>query len=386
MSRFFIPVFLIIMFLMSCGDDGSSARSYEQAFETSSSLRDDNKSSSVDNSSSSQTIDKSSSSIKNGTSSSTVEKKNSSSSKVLNESSCSMKNESSSSSVEKENSSGSIKNESSSSSVKTEESSSSKDLDKSSSSIKNESSSSSVEKENSSSSIENESSSSSVKTEESSSSLIDEKSSSSIQSSSSMNSIYDAVNNTLTDLRDNRFYKTVTIGEQIWMAENLNYMPEDTAGTIYSGGTVCGGGSLKSSEDSKKCSIYGRLYTKKIALYKATKSNRQGVCPEGWSIPLKSDWEKLVSFLGDHAAAKLKIADGSWSSVSTNESGFSALIAGTYNYSLKYYTSDSTTAFYHWENNTNPYFFRLYDKSDDASAINYAHGIDMMYSVRCIKD
>ena len=43
MSRFFIPVFLIIMFLMSCGDDGSSARSYEQAFETSSSLRDDNK-------------------------------------------------------------------------------------------------------------------------------------------------------------------------------------------------------------------------------------------------------------------------------------------------------------------------------------------------------
>ena len=341
MSRFFIPVFLIIMFLMSCGDDGSSARSYEQAFETSSSLRDDNKSSSVDNSSSSQTIDKSSSSIKNGTSSSTVEKKNSSSSKVLNESSCSMKNESSSSSVEKENSS---------------------------------------------SSIENESSSSSVKTEESSSSLIDEKSSSSIQSSSSMNSIYDAVNNTLTDLRDNRVYKTVTIGEQIWMAENLNYMPEDTAGTIYSGGTVCGGGSLKSSEDSKKCSIYGRLYTKKIALYKATKSNRQGVCPEGWSIPLKSDWEKLVSFLGDHAAAKLKIADGSWSSVSTNESGFSALIAGTYNYSLKYYTSDSTTAFYHWENNTNPYFFRLYDKSDDASAINYAHGIDMMYSVRCIKD
>jgi uncharacterized protein (TIGR02145 family) len=252
--------------------------------------------------------------------------------------------------------------------------------------MKNESSSSSVEKENSSSSIKNESSSSSVKTEESSSSLIDEKSSSSIQSSSSMNSIYDAVNNTLTDLRDNRVYKTVTIGEQIWMAENLNYMPEDTAGTIYSGGTVCGGGSLKYSEDSKKCSIYGRLYTKKIALYKATKSNRQGVCPEGWSIPLKSDWEKLVSFLGDHAAAKLKIADGSWSSVSTNESGFSALIAGTYNYSLKYYTSDSTTAFYHWENNTNPYFFRLYDKSDDASAINYAHGIDMMYSVRCIKE
>ena len=359
MSRIFAPAFLIALFLVSCGDDGSSASSYEQTFETSSSLNDDNRSSSVEKSSSSvkkvepsssQTIDKSSSSIKNGNSSSLVEKKNSSSSKVLEESSSS------------------AKNESSSSMAKTEESSSSKVLEESSSSTKNESSSSSV------------------KIEESSSSLIDENSSSSIQSSSSMNSIYDAENNTLTDLRDNQVYKTVTIGEQIWMAENLNYMPNDTVGTIYSGETVCGGGVLKSSEDSKKCSTYGRLYTRKIALYKATRSNRQGICPEGWNIPLKSDWETLVSFLGNNAAAKLKKADGSWSSTSTNESGFSALIAGTYSYSVKWYNSDSTTAFYYWEKDTNPYFFRLYDKSDDASSINYAHGINMMYSIRCIKD
>ena len=383
MSRFFIPVFLIIMFLMSCGDDGSSARSYEQAFETSSSLRDDNKSSSVDNSSSSQTIDKSSSSIKNGTSSSTVEKKNSSSSKVLNESSCSMKNESSSSSVEKENSSGSIKNESSSSSVKTEESSSSKDLDKSSSSIKNESSSSSVEKENSSSSIENESSSSSVKTEESSSSLIDEKSSSSIQSSSSMNSIYDAVNNTLTDLRDNRFYKTVTIGEQIWMAENLNYMPEDTAGTIYSGGTVCGGGAQNSKEDSEKCDIFGRLYLRKVALNKTTASNRQGICPDGWSIPKKEDWEKLISHLGENVV--LKIKGDSWESTpGTNESGFSAIPAGNYNNSVIGYDNLSRAYFFYWNSKSDPYFLRIRDEEND---LYYSYGASyMMYSVRCIKD
>ncbi|SHJ46853.1 major paralogous domain-containing protein [Fibrobacter sp. UWP2] len=386
MSRIFAPAFLIALFLVSCGDDGSSASSYEQTFETSSSLNDDNRSSSVEKSSSSvkkvepsssQTIDKSSSSIKNGNSSSLVEKKNSSSSKVLEESSSSAKNESSSSMAKTEESSSSkvleessssAKNESSSSMAKTEESSSSKVLEESSSSTKNESSSSSV------------------KIEESSSSLIDENSSSSIQSSSSMNSIYDAENNTLTDLRDNQVYKTVTIGEQIWMAENLNYMPNDTVGTIYSGETVCGGGVLKSSEDSKKCSTYGRLYTRKIALYKATRSNRQGICPEGWNIPLKSDWETLVSFLGNNAAAKLKKADGSWSSTSTNESGFSALIAGTYSYSVKWYNSDSTTAFYYWEKDTNPYFFRLYDKSDDASSINYAHGINMMYSIRCIKD
>ncbi len=256
-------------------------------------------------------------------------------------------------------SSGEIKETSSSS-----ENKSSSSIGSSSSSEKSESSSGEIKKTSSSSENKSSSSigssSSSVKIEESSSSLIDENSSSSIQSSSSMNSIYDAVNNTLTDLRDNQVYKTVTIGEQIWMAENLNYMPNDTVGTIYSGETVCGGGVLKSSEDSKKCSTYGRLYTRKIALYKATRSNRQGICPEGWNIPLKSDWETLVSFLGNNAAAKLKKADGSWSSTSTNESGFSALIAGTYSYSVKWYNSDSTTAFYYWEKDTNPYFFRLY--------------------------
>ena len=338
MSRFFIPVFLIIMFLMSCGDDGSSARSYEQAFETSSSLRDDNKSSSIENSSNSQTINKSSSSIKNVTSSSTVEKKNSSSSKVLNESSCSMKNESSSSSVEKENSSGSIKNESSSSSVKTEESSSS---------------------------------------------LIDEKSSSSIQSSSSMNSIYDAVNNTLTDLRDNRFYKTVTIGEQIWMAENLNYMPEDTAGTIYSGGTVCGGGAQNSKEDSEKCDIFGRLYLRKVALNKTTASNRQGICPDGWSIPKKEDWEKLISHLGENVV--LKIKGDSWESTpGTNESGFSAIPAGNYNNSVIGYDNLCRAYFFYWNSKSDPYFLRIRDEEND---LYYSYGASyMMYSVRCIKD
>ena len=372
-----ISLLLTFVFLIGCGDEKSSGGNPVVPDEPSSSIiaepessSSKEQSSSIKESSSSKAKSSSSKDNKHAETSSSGKAKSSSS---LARSSSSLKGSSSSAEV---SSSSNEEMESSSSSVKTSSSS-----QKSSSS----SAKSSSSKPKSSSSSAKSSSSSEIVVE-SSSDVIVEESSSSVQSSSSMNSIYDAVNNTLTDLRDNRVYKTVTIGEQIWMAENLNYMPEDTAGTIYSGGTVCGGGSLKSSEDSKKCSIYGRLYTKKIALYKATKSNRQGVCPEGWSIPLKSDWEKLVSFLGDHAAAKLKIADGSWSSVSTNESGFSALIAGTYNYSLKYYTSDSTTAFYHWENNTNPYFFRLYDKSDDASAINYAHGIDMMYSVRCIKD
>ena len=386
MSRFFIPVFLIIMFLMSCGDDGSSASAYEQIFETSSSLNDDNMSSSVDDSlsnstkkvksSSSQTIDKSSGSIKNGNSSSSEEKKNSSSSKVLEESSSSIKNGNSSSSVEKKNSS------------------SSKVLEESSSSIENGNSSSSVGKKASSSSETLDKSSSSIKTEptssselpiESSSSVVVEESSSSVLSSSSMNSIYDAENNTLTDLRDNQVYKTVTIGDQIWMAENLNYMPEDTAGTIYSGATVCGGGELDSQEDSGECSIFGRLYLGSIVFQNTTSSNHQGVCPDGWIVPLKKDFETMISFLGEKPSSKLKKDDGMWSnSEHSNLSGFSAVKAGAFSSSLKKYSFEGNYIFYFEKSSQYTYFFRLLDKQDDIPS--YSYGLKhYMYSVRCLK-
>ena len=198
-----------------------------------------------------------------------------------------------------------------------------------------------------------------------------------------MNSIYDAVNNTLTDLRDNRFYKTVTIGEQIWMAENLNYMPEDTAGTIYSGGTVCGGGAQNSKEDSEKCDIFGRLYLRKVALNKTTASNRQGICPDGWSIPKKEDWEKLISHLGENVV--LKIKGDSWESTpGTNESGFSAIPAGNYNNSVIGYDNLSRAYFFYWNSKSDPYFLRIRDEEND---LYYSYGASyMMYSVRCIKD
>ncbi|WP_158278317.1 MULTISPECIES: FISUMP domain-containing protein [unclassified Fibrobacter] len=196
-------------------------------------------------------------------------------------------------------------------------------------------------------------------------------------------SIYDAENNTLTDLRDNQIYKTVTIGEQIWMAENLNYMPEDTVGTIYSGGTVCGGGAQNSKEDSEKCDIFGRLYLRKVALNKTTASNRQGICPDGWSIPKKEDWEKLISHLGENVV--LKIKGDSWESTpGTNESGFSAIPAGNYNNSVIGYDNLSRAYFFYWNSKSDPYFLRIRDEEND---LYYSYGATyMMYSVRCIKE
>lgn len=242
-----------------------------------------------------------------GGSSSSDGKSSSSSGKV--ESSSSGKSEKSSSS---EGAAGS-----SSSDVVAESSSS----EKSSSSVAGSSSSvksSSSEVPSSSSVVE---SSSSIV--ESSSSLETESSSSITLSSSSetptVKSIYDAENNTLTDLRDNKVYKTVTIGEQIWTAENMNYK--------YKAGSK----SFCYNNSEKYCSLYGRLYTS---------DSKNVICPEKWHLPDSTEWEILFKFTGNQTSV-LK-ADSGWipfgteNTNGTNDYGFSVYATGYKNILDKY--------------------------------------------------
>jgi uncharacterized protein (TIGR02145 family) len=110
----------------------------------------------------------------------------------------------------------------------------------------------------------------------------------------------------LADTRDGRSYKTVKTGNQTWMAENLNY---------DGGNGLCYGG------DEAKCNEYGRLYEWDEA---------QAVCPEGWHLPTRQEWNALAAFVGDSPAGKenLKSTKGWTGGNGTNASGFSALPAG----------------------------------------------------------
>ena len=327
MPKYLILLLLPLLMFVSCGDDDSGKSPVQSEFGESSSGEVNSSSSDKvtepaegESSSSSKKIALSSSTPRKdnkSSSSSSKEKKSSSSSKV--ETSSSKKSSSSSSTPRKDN-------KSSSSSVKNPEPG--EGLSSS------ESSSSGIVTQNSSSSSENpgpiENSSSS---EESSSSLNPVESSSSEMSSSSspaLNSIYDAENNTLTDLRDNHVYKTVTIGTQVWMAQNIDYLPEDTVGTKYGGLTICGGGESGTAIEGD-CSVHGRLYERRVLI--DSKGDGRVVCPDGWKVPSLGDWKILIDFLGGESIAgkKMKLNDNSmWGEnmVHTNESGFSATLTG----------------------------------------------------------
>jgi len=118
-----------------------------------------------------------------------------------------------------------------------------------------------------------------------------------------------------TDPRDNKQYKMVTIGNQTWMAENLNYNAS---------------GSKCYDNDENNCKKYGRLYNWETA---------REACPNGWYLPSKIKWDILVNFAGgkDIAGKKLKATKG-WNyddknartGNGTDEFGFSALPGGAH--------------------------------------------------------
>ena len=141
---------------------------------------------------------------------------------------------------------------------------------------------------------------------------------------------------TFADSRDGKSYKRVQIGNQVWMAENLNYdIPDNTSDVCYA------------NADSN-CVKYGRLYDWGTAMglgwsyygttWGGSDVKRQGVCPVGWHLPSNAEWTTLVSYVENAggctscAGTKLKSSTG-WNSyqnipVGTDEYGFSALPGG----------------------------------------------------------
>ena len=163
------------------------------------------------------------------------------------------------------------------------------------------------------------------------------------------------------DPRDRNTYNTVKIGDQWWMAENLNY-------TITN--------SWCYENKFENCQKYGRLYTWNDA---------KTICPEGWHLPNDNEWEKLFEAVGGQSNAHkvLKSRTG-WGSDhnGTDAFGFTALPAG---YSDDgYFQLEGENAFFWSSTEINGDYANYMSYTDRALLLNTSKKIGM--SVRCVKD
>ena len=207
----------------------------------------------------------------------------------------------------------------------------------------------------------------------------------------------------LKDERDGKVYKTVKIGDQVWMAENLNYETEK--------------GSSCYNDKAGNCTKYGRLYKWAAAMDSATTGCGyglicsptlpvQGVCPTGWHLPSKMEWNILIEavdgsgekysmettmkeYSANVAGLALK-SQTDWDNggKGTDAYGFSALPAGDWISGKTFLRISESTAF--WSST----------ESDSDSELAWLMGVSLGHnyalqnnfvkyrgvSVRCVKD
>jgi uncharacterized protein (TIGR02145 family) len=153
-----------------------------------------------------------------------------------------------------------------------------------------------------------------------------------------------------TDSRNSKEYEYITIGTQTWMAENLNY---DVDGSKC-GSTLSGKGTVGDA-NTPTCDTYGRLYDWATAMALPSSCNstyclgqvsakHRGICPPGWHIPDKNDWDILMgsydrnysgedrdTLIGSSSGTQLKATsgwDGDMVTGGEDTYGFSALSSG----------------------------------------------------------
>jgi len=182
---------------------------------------------------------------------------------------------------------------------------------------------------------------------------------------------------TFTDTRDKKTYKTVKIGEQIWLAENLNYGAK---------GSNCYG------KKPANCAKYGRLYDWSTA---------KSACPKSWHLPSKEDWDKLIVTVGDSLTGgkHLKATSGWKNNKNGNLGngkdtyGFAALPGGMQGFAPPDgdYFNDVGEEGYWWSSWTgcsetsNPCFQTILH-NNEAVKWSFVYEGDVNLSVRCVQD
>ena len=216
---------------------------------------------------------------------------------------------------------------------------------------------------------------------------------------------------TVTDI-DGNVYKTVKLGNQVWMAENLRTTRYADGRKIPLGTTTSDDVAYRyyPDDNSANVSTYGYLYNwaavmNGSASSSANPSGVQGICPDGWHVPSDAEWTELENYVSSQSQyvcggdedyiAKALASEEGWNSSpnycavgnnpsANNATGFSARPAGSYNgyyyyfgYSAYFWSATQDGSNYAYYRNLNYYYANV------GRNLNYK---DNGYSVRCIRN
>jgi len=203
--------------------------------------------------------------------------------------------------------------------------------------------------------------------------------------------------NTVKDIDGNK-YKTIEIGTQVWMAENLKT-------TLYNDGTsIVQVKKYKDWEaigtpafcwynnDSTNKEVYGALYNWHAV-------NTIKLCPKGWHVPTDEEWKALLAFLGDDGNAGLALKEAGnthWRRPNTdanNSSGFTALPGGYRDYQGPFnllradgfWWTSSESTWYSAGGTPSLAFYRNL-RYDDKNLVRSASPKTFGFCVRCLMD
>jgi uncharacterized protein (TIGR02145 family) len=203
---------------------------------------------------------------------------------------------------------------------------------------------------------------------------------------------------TLKDI-DGNLYKSITIGTQVWMAENLKttkyndgkvipLVKDDNAWKALINPAYCWNNNDEISNKNK----YG-------ALYNWYTVNTNKLCPKGWHVPTNAEWTTLTTYLGGESIAGGKLKEkgtSHWEDPNfkaTNESGFTALPSGSRNWDGAFDYSGSNIIFFRsngcWWSSTelsdfSAYYRRLYNALTEVYSSLAVKQFG--FSVRCLRD
>jgi uncharacterized protein (TIGR02145 family) len=190
-------------------------------------------------------------------------------------------------------------------------------------------------------------------------------------------------------------YRTVTIDNQTWMAENLNYNVRN---------------SLCFNNQESNCEKYGRLYDWAAAMALPYKCNstrsttdsdcaiktpyHQGVCPSGWHIPSANEWDKLFKFAkgadnSSNATREALKATSGWNEVDgngTDSYGFSALPGGYGDPNDGYFNNAGSNGASWWTSTESSGALGAYYSYLTSARSDLSRSKELLLSVRCIKD